>query len=51
MKRGYDSLIESVYFSVKSDSNEPMKASRETRTAYIIGLKNWTISFNNLSLL
>jgi len=27
-----------------------MKASRETRSAYGIGLENWTISSNNLSL-
>lgn len=49
MKRDYGSLIDYVCSSAKSVNQ--MKISRDTRTAYSIGPKNWTIPSNNLSLL
>lgn len=48
MKRDYGSLIDYVCSSAKSVNQ--MKISRDTRIAYSIGLKNWTISSTNLSL-
>ena len=38
-----------VCFSAQIE--EQTKASRETRSAHGIGLNNWTVSSNNLSLL
>lgn len=49
VKRDCGYSIGYVYFSAKIEKQ--MKASIKTRIAYSIGLGNWTISLNDLSLL